>query len=94
MRSRFTAYALGDLDYVRRTWHPDTVPADLEIDDGVAWVGLQILATAGGRAGDAVGTVHFRAAYRAPSGRDVLEEVSRFERVAGQWRYRDGDIRG
>lgn len=90
MRSRFTAYARGDVDHVLRTWHPRTRPADLVLDDDLAWVALQIVsATDGGP----VGTVHFRASYRSPTGRGVLEETSRFERVDGEWRYVDGDVR-
>ena len=29
MRSRYAAYAVGDVDYVFRTWHPRTRPDDL-----------------------------------------------------------------
>lgn len=93
MRSRFTAYARRDADYVLRTWHPTTRPATLELPDDVAWGGLQVVATSRGGVGDAVGTVHFRASYRTASGRDVLEEVSRFERLGGEWVYVAGEIR-
>jgi len=32
MRSRYSAYALGELDYVWRTWHPRTRPDSIEPD--------------------------------------------------------------
>ena len=38
MRSRFTAFALGDADYLLRTWHPDTRPESLELDPDSALV--------------------------------------------------------
>ncbi|WP_211283123.1 YchJ family metal-binding protein [Serinibacter salmoneus] len=92
MRSRFTAYALGDLAYVARTWHPSTRPADLSPDPDTTWVALQIVETTAGRESDDTGTVHFRASFRTPTGRDVLEEISRFTRQNGAWVYVDGDI--
>jgi len=39
MRSRYSAYALGLLDYLLATWHPSTAPGDLELD-AVKWLGL------------------------------------------------------
>ena len=30
MRSRYSAFALGLLDYLRDTWHPSTCPAAIE----------------------------------------------------------------
>src|SRR6187549_2370232 len=43
MRSRYAAYAVGDLDYVFRTWHPRTRPDDLSPDLGLTWTGLRIV---------------------------------------------------
>ena len=40
MRSRYTAYALGDGDHLFRTWHARTRPDDVEPDPRVRWVGL------------------------------------------------------
>ncbi|GFG49630.1 hypothetical protein MAGR_10710 [Mycolicibacterium agri] len=51
MRSRYTAYAVGDLDYVWRTWHPRTRPEVLTPSDEV-WTGLEILDVIAGAAGD------------------------------------------
>ncbi|WP_313556028.1 YchJ family protein [Miniimonas arenae] len=92
MRSRYTAYALGDEDHVLRTWHPDTAPSVLDLSDGVTFVGLQVVDTVAGGVDDDAGTVHFRAAYRTETGREVLEEISRFVRLDGAWLYVDGDI--
>lgn len=32
MRSRYSAFTLGDVQYLRDTWHPDTRPATLTLD--------------------------------------------------------------
>ena len=46
MRSRYTAYVLGDAAYLRRSWHPDTCPADLSLDAGMQWpLWLMVLGT-------------------------------------------------
>lgn len=94
MRSRFTAFALGDARYVRQTWHPTTAPAALDLDDGQRWEALQIIRTEAGEPDDARGTVEFQARWRdADSGvSGTLHEVSRFRRAAGQWYYVDGEV--
>ena len=37
MRSRYSAYAHGDADYLFRTWHPRTRPTDVTVDPDVVW---------------------------------------------------------
>ena len=82
----------GHLDYVFRTWHPRTRPADLTPTPGTTWVGLEVLRTAEGGPSDDVGEVEFRARFRTPAGEHVLHETSRFERRRGRWVYVDGDV--
>lgn len=60
MRSRYGAYAVGDLDHVWRTWHPRTRPDRLLPDAGVEWMGLQIVDVAAGQVGDATGATRVR----------------------------------
>ncbi len=90
MRSRFSAYALGDVAHVRRTWHPGTRPADLELDPELRWYRLDLLATSRGGLLDGSGTVEFRAYFRSPGGAGSQHEVSRFVREGGRWLYVDG----
>ncbi|KUI25034.1 zinc chelation protein SecC [Mycobacterium sp. IS-1742] len=92
MRSRYSAYAVGDLDHVRRTWHPRTRPAALTPDPGLRWVGLEIVDVTGGGRGDVTGEVEFRAHYRRGQRSGVLRERSRFAVRAGRWFYVDGDV--
>ncbi|KQZ08067.1 zinc-binding protein [Agromyces sp. Root1464] len=92
MRSRYTAFAVGDVDYLRATWHPDTRPRDLDLDDETRWIALEIVATERGGPFDRDGEVEFRASYRSPDERGVLHERSRFTREGGSWFYVDGDV--
>lgn len=91
MRSRYVAYTLRREDYLLRTWHPSTRPGALNLErEGVRWLGLKVLDTAGGKADDAEGQVGFVARYRV--GGFIarrLTETSRFVRENGQWRYLD-----
>jgi len=90
MRSRFAAFALGDAAYLLRTWHPSTRPDVLELDTGVRWYRLDVLATARGGLTDTEGTVEFRAYHRSPDAAGSQHEVSRFVRDDGAWVYLDG----
>lgn len=84
MRSRFTAFALGDAAYLLHSWHPSTRPASLELDD-TRWYRLDILDRVGGGLLDAEGVVEFAAFYRGGS----VRERSRFTRSDGRWVYLD-----
>lgn len=90
MRSRYSAFAVGDPAYLLATWHPDTRPATLDLDPDVRWTGLEVLAVAGGGLLAAEGTVEFRASWVRDRERGVQHERSRFDRVTGRWLYRDG----
>lgn len=91
MRSRYSAYVLGDLEYLRASWHPDTCPAELEFDPSVRWLGLSVKSHR--QEGEDAAIVEFIARYRLGGGSAVrLHEVSRFARVEGRWRYVDGEF--
>ena len=90
MRSRYSAFAVGDPAYLLATWHPGARPRELELDPGVRWTGLDVLATDGGGLLATEGTVEFRASWRDGAQRGEQHEVSRFVREDGAWRYLDG----
>ena len=90
MRSRYSAYVLGLIDYLLATWHASTSPGDLELSP-VKWLGLEVRHAQS--TGDA-GVVEFVAYYRssnrsagppqarlAPSGG---QRATRSERTWGQ----------
>ena len=89
MRSRYSAYVLGLIDYLVATWHVSTAPGDLELQSA-KWLGLEVRHTA--TSGDA-GVVEFVARWRDSGGRaGRLHETSRFVREGGRWFYIDGVI--
>jgi SEC-C motif-containing protein len=87
MRSRYSAFALDDDDYVLRTWHPRTRPRVIEPDSGLRWTGLEILDATGGGLLDIEGVVEFRAHYKDHGKAGDMVERSRFVRVGGEWVY-------
>jgi SEC-C motif-containing protein len=95
MRSRYSAYVLGDTRYLRETWDPATCPPELDIDreapDAPRWLGLQI------KRFEAVDATHsiveFVARYKLGGRAQRLHEVSHFVLGAdAHWRYVDGDV--
>lgn len=100
MRSRYSAFALGEAAYLLSTWHPSTRPRALDLEPDVEWRRLEILDTVGGGEGDVSGEVEFRAFWRilpAPGRRrdgGVLHERSRFVRERDGWLYVGGDVAG
>jgi SEC-C motif-containing protein len=88
MRSRYTAYALGLMDYVRATWAPETCPESFASDPpGLKWIGLEVKRCLSVDADHA--TVEFVARGKLGGRAHRLHEVSRFERRAGRWVYVD-----
>jgi SEC-C motif domain protein len=90
MRSRYSAFAVGDVAYLRTTWHPSTRPAALELDPELRWYRLDVLRTEAGGPFDTTGVVEFRAHRRSAGGSGSQHEVSRFVREGGRWLYVDG----
>lgn len=87
MRSRYSAFAVGDESYLLDTWHPDTRPTGIRPDPRQQWVRLEVLRTSGGGLFDAEGTVAFRATSRIGTRDVVVVEDSRFTRSDGRWSY-------
>lgn len=94
MRSRYTAFALGDADYLLASWHPDTRPASVHIDPSITWTGLEIISADGDTPYAATGTVEFRAQFwhKAIRRSGVQQERSIFQREDGRWFYLRGTI--
>lgn len=92
MRSRYSAYVLKLDDYLRSTWHPDTAPNALDLqDDSTRWLGLKIVAS--GTLDTDSDFVEFIARFKAGGGAaQRLHERSRFIRIEGRWFYVDGEF--
>ncbi|KXT56499.1 hypothetical protein Y710_13535 [Gordonia sp. QH-12] len=90
MRSRFTAFALGDEEHLLATWHPDTRPDECAPESGTRWLHLHIDEVVDGSPFHQTGVVAFTAVFRDSGGRGELHERSRFVRVGRVWLYVDG----
>lgn len=101
MRSRYTAYTRGEMDYLLSTHDPET-RADFDRAGSERWavesqwMGLRILATERGGEDDDTGVVEFVARFRTGGafGReDLHHERSLFVRRGGRWYYADAETR-
>ena len=92
MRSRYTAYVVGNSEYLLATWHPSTRPSTLELPAGLKWQSLKIKSTTKGQLNDISGTVEFVAISKTGGRAHRLCEDSRFVFEDGLWFYVDGDV--
>lgn len=98
MRSRYTAYVRGEIDYLVDTHDPVT-RAGLDRESiaawsrGTEWLGLEIVMTEYGTATDARGVVEFVARGKTNGKPFAQRERSRFRKVEGRWVYVDGKVR-
>lgn len=94
MRSRYTAYAVGALDHLLESLHPDH-RADYDAEgarrwaEGSDWLALEVRETV---ADEERGTVEFVATYRRKGEKRSHHEIGRFERHKGRWYYTDGQM--
>ena len=88
MRSRYSAYVLGLIDYLLATWHPATAPGELELPP-LKWLGLEVLLA---QSTAQAGVVEFVARCRENGRAQRMHETSRFVREQGRWYYVDGII--
>lgn len=95
MRSRYTAYVRGAIDYLIAT-HDATTRGSLDRaaiarwSRGTLWLGLEIVKTERGGEDDDTGIVEF-VAYGSNGGKPFTQrERSRFRKVDGAWYYLDG----
>ena len=91
MRSRYSGFVVRNEAYLLATWHPDTRPTRVRLDDEQRWLGLKIKATEAGQTPDAEGKVEFVARFKVNGRGHRLHEVSRFEKIDGRWFYLDGE---
>ena len=88
MRSRYSAYSIGLINYLLATWHPSTAPGELELSP-VKWINLEVRNAQ--EAGDA-GVVEFVARCRVNGRAQRMHEISTFVRQDGRWYYIEGQI--
>ena len=91
MRSRYSAFAVGDASYLSDTWDPGSRPAVVDLDVALRWTRLEIVETVRGGPFDGDGVVEFRAHYRTARSAGIRHERSWFARKGGRWVYVGGD---
>ncbi len=99
MRSRYTAYANGNIDYIRKTTHNSALP---EFDEDAArkwskessWQGLEIISVTGGEEGDTEGEVEFVARYTQRDEEETHHEKAIFKKEGQRWFFVDGRMVG
>ena len=100
MRSRYTAYATGDVDYIIDTHDPDRRG---EVDrkntelwsKHSEWIGLEIVSTDKGQPEDEVGTVEFVARYKIKGVKVEHRERALFRKQGSRWLFVDGvEVKG
>ena len=97
MRSRFTAFCRGNIDYLIASHHPSQRRADDQQQlsnsiDQCEWLNLSIQQTLLGQIDDNTGEVEYIALYKQQGQLSQLHENSRFVKEGGQWFYLNGDI--
>lgn len=97
MRSRYSAFAKGEIEYLKQSLRPDQRAdydpvATQHWADKSEWLKLEIIETGAGGKDDEEGTVEFIASYRQKGNTHVHHEVAHFSRRNGIWYYTDGKI--
>lgn len=95
MRSRYSAYAKSEIDYLIKTSHPENRhlynPDSIrEWADKSEWQKLEILRTKNGKIGDYEGQVEFKAYYREDGSDKIHHELSNFRKKEGKWYFYQG----
>lgn len=94
MRSRFVAYAMHNGDYLKATWDVNKRPAAIDFSkDTAQWQRLEIVSVNKGGINDDKGVVEFKAYYVLEGKEGVMNETSRFKKVAQRWFYLDGVVK-
>ncbi len=97
MRSRYSAYVSGDIDYIIETCLPEgreTIDREQtrRWSEESQWKGLQIVDKIAGGPDDTEGTVEFIATYITRGLKDSHRERALFKKEDGRWFYDTGTV--
>jgi SEC-C motif-containing protein len=98
MRSRYSAYVKGAVEFIISSTHPDRrsecdEKAIRAWSSNSEWTGFEIVSTEGGGADETEGKVEFIARFTEDRMKKVLHETGTFKRNAeGTWHYLDGTV--
>lgn len=94
MRSRYSAFSTGNVEYLLRSWHAEKRPSQLDLPENTHWFGLEITESSEPEelvASDNKGLVTFKARFKENNEWFDLIETSEFERQGDHWFYLDGN---
>ena len=97
MRSRYSAYAEHEIDYIINTCvqrgKKDIDPQSTrEWSEHSNWLGLKIISTEKGGITDTTGTVEFEAVYERDGMKETHREVAKFKKKDDEWLYHEGQV--
>jgi SEC-C motif-containing protein len=97
MRSRYSAYVKGEVDYILKTTSPKQregldEKATRAWSENAKWHGLEILKCEKGKKDDTTGVVEFAANYTEGDNFKRHHERGTFKKVRGKWYYEEGDM--
>jgi SEC-C motif-containing protein len=97
MRSRYSAYVTGQIQYLATSLHPDhrqdlDLSATRRWSRSARWLNLQVVSSRRGGGQDEEGEVEFIATYKEKGVVKPHHERANFSRKDGVWYYVDGDI--
>lgn len=95
MRSRYSAYAKAEIDYLSTSLHPDhrkdfDPKSTRAWAEGSAWHKLEILGTKAGGPEDVTGEVEFIATFTQKGSTMKHHELATFARLEDRWYFVDG----
>lgn len=94
MRSRFTAYAMRNGNYLLQTWDTASRPEAIDFSKETGeWTSLDIISSKKGTEKDSKGIVEFKAYFTQDGEAKVMNEISRFVKKQGHWFYLDGKVK-
>lgn len=98
MRSRYSAYVTGDINYLLNSHHYQTRPTKerkniLKWTKSVNWLGLEVISTKLGQIADKEGYVEFKALFMENGKVECIHENSYFVKENNSWYYKSGDYK-
>ena len=96
MRSRYSAYVKGEIDYLTQSLLPEerstfSPKSAREWAESSEWLGLEIVKAKGG-ASDQKGEVEFIARFKQEGIEHEHHEISTFKKRNGRWFFADGRV--
>jgi SEC-C motif domain protein len=97
MRSRYSAFAVGAVDYIYETHHPSK-RSEVSKDEIMSWSqestwnGLEVIESSAGQKKDEKGVVEFVARYSTNNQKYSHHEQASFQKIDGNWFFVDGKI--